>query len=728
MDFFIAELYKRGVYANLNLHVARKLSPADGLPDSVRDIRFDFDKRVGMFSRRMIELQKEFARDLLAHRNPYTGRTYSNDPGVLCVEVTNENSARWFDDGSELTSLPEPFAGELRARWNAWLHTKYASARPLQESWSGGSVNLGVPMLGTTGELGGWAREASPAAQLEVEAIPNGLRASVAKVVGAAWSAQLHQRGLSLQAGRAYTMSGRARSKDSRAFVVTAMLDEPDWRVLGLSRTVTATPEWKEFALVFEPAETVAGKARLSIQLGDATGEVELADLSLRAGAVGVAPSTEDFAARRVPLPRNLFGAVRRDWLEFLTDLEVGYADEMRGFLRRDLGVKSLVAISQVDYGGLTGLHREAGSDWTDKHEYWDHPAAASGWDVEKLTFTNTAMTPHLGGSNTLSNASQWRVAGRPFAMSEYNHPFPNEFDAECVPLLALGASWQDWDAVYFHEWGASPLNKDAAARIGNPFTMWNAVSKMAFVPPMAVLFRTHQIAPAPQSVSARLPAQRDAASLGRSIQSVWSSANPTMPPVWQARRQLLAPSAPKLNGASRLTAEPRSSAASTVAPGKVVWSDGKAQGSAPAHVAVDAPGAQVLAGSLGGRAWKTSRLSLNVGACPNNFAAVSLSALDGRPLESSPRVLLAVVSRIQNTGMKFRDDRKSAPTYGTGPVLVEVPSLEVELQTNGPRRVQVLDGTGRALREVAARFENGTLKFATSGSDKTVWYSIAPR
>ena len=717
LDFFIAELYKRGIYANLNLHVARKFSPADGFPPSVSAIPFDFDKRVDYFEPRMIELQKEFARALLAHRNPYTGRAYANDPGVLCVEVTNEDSARWFDDGAGLLALPQPFSNQLQARWNGWLKRKYLSGSNLRTAWSGGSASLGAEMLADASAPAGWAREVSGGAEMEVASGDGALSVRVSKKGGAAWNAQLHQRGLSFVAGRTYTLKMRARSKGSRSLGVSIMLDRPDWRGLGLSRTVKAGPEWKEFSWVFEAPETIERAARLSLQAGDEEGEIELQGVSLRPGAVGVAPPAEALGRGEVALPRDVSGAARRDWMEFLTDLEVGYANEMRGLLRRDLGLKSMLSVSQVDYGSLTGIYREAGSDFTDKHEYWDHPSTPpSGWDITRLTFGNTSMVPSLGAGNTLSSASSWRVAGRPFAMSEYNHPFPNEFDSECVPLLALGASWQDWDAIYFHEWGFSPVNnKGAGQRISNPFTMWNAVSKMAFLPSMSILFRTSQLDRAPDLFNASVPVKREGATLSRSIQSLWSDA----PPIWQARRELQAPGSPARS--------PFSGGGAPFPPlYKVQWSDGK--GAVPASLVVDAPSAQVLAGTLGNREWSSERLKLSVGACPNSFAVVSLCALDGQPLERSPRVLLSVVSRISNRGMKLREDRKNLPDWGNGPVEVEVPAMQVEMKSSGPRRVQVLDATGKPLREVASRWEGGTLRFETSGADKSVWYGIEVR
>ena len=51
-----------------------------------------------------------------------TGHAYVAEPAVLCVEMNNENTALPFWAGN-LDDLPEPYAGDLRTQWNAWLRS-----------------------------------------------------------------------------------------------------------------------------------------------------------------------------------------------------------------------------------------------------------------------------------------------------------------------------------------------------------------------------------------------------------------------------------------------------------------------------------------------------------------------------------------------------------------------------------------------------------------------------
>ncbi|MEK7751090.1 MAG: hypothetical protein AAB654_04180, partial [Acidobacteriota bacterium] len=94
-DFFVAELKKHGIYTNINLNVGRTYKTGDGVKDAEL---LGFAKALTYFDPRLIELQREYARALLTHRNPYTNSEYRNEAAVVIVELVNENSIveSWF--------------------------------------------------------------------------------------------------------------------------------------------------------------------------------------------------------------------------------------------------------------------------------------------------------------------------------------------------------------------------------------------------------------------------------------------------------------------------------------------------------------------------------------------------------------------------------------------------------------------------------------------------------
>ncbi|RLE68171.1 MAG: carbohydrate-binding protein, partial [Thermoprotei archaeon] len=90
LDYFIAKLKENGIYVDLNLLVSRRFRASDGLPPEVERVEWKDQQVLGFFVDRVLELEKEYARQLLTHRNPYLATTYAEEPAVAIVEVVNE--------------------------------------------------------------------------------------------------------------------------------------------------------------------------------------------------------------------------------------------------------------------------------------------------------------------------------------------------------------------------------------------------------------------------------------------------------------------------------------------------------------------------------------------------------------------------------------------------------------------------------------------------------------
>jgi len=129
LDYFVAELKKRGIYTNLNLNVSRRFKDGDGVRDHEL---LGYGKSATYFNPRLIELQREYAEQLLTHRNVYTGNEYRQEPAVLVVEMVNENSVlegwvsgrlvgRDVDEPGTWTPIPVSYAEELTDLYNRWL-------------------------------------------------------------------------------------------------------------------------------------------------------------------------------------------------------------------------------------------------------------------------------------------------------------------------------------------------------------------------------------------------------------------------------------------------------------------------------------------------------------------------------------------------------------------------------------------------------------------------------
>jgi hypothetical protein len=145
MDYLIACCKENGVYVDINLNVARPFTEADGVAQADW---LGYAKALTYFDPRLIELQKEYARDLLTHFNPFTASRYVDEPAVALVELVNENSIleSWLSDrlrgeNTRVTNtwsdIPPVYGAELDRRYNAWLAARYPDQAALSAAFQG---------------------------------------------------------------------------------------------------------------------------------------------------------------------------------------------------------------------------------------------------------------------------------------------------------------------------------------------------------------------------------------------------------------------------------------------------------------------------------------------------------------------------------------------------------------------------------------------------------------
>jgi hypothetical protein len=158
LDYLVYQLKLNGIYIDFNLNVGRVYKSGDGVKDySLIGVA----KAVTYFDPRLVELQKEYARQLLAHRNPYTKTSYNDEPAIAIVEIVNENSVLefwerdWFRGNLTAEERPRyqldltPYYKKLlTTQYNSWLAKTYP-ATTLARIRSAAHVTPGedVPIL-----------------------------------------------------------------------------------------------------------------------------------------------------------------------------------------------------------------------------------------------------------------------------------------------------------------------------------------------------------------------------------------------------------------------------------------------------------------------------------------------------------------------------------------------------------------------------------------------------
>lgn len=133
-DYLFAKLKEKGIYIHFDLLVAREFVDGDEL-----DYPGGFGatlKRYPMYNERLIELQKEYAREFLTHVNPYTGLAYVDDPAIITVQMNNEESAIKGDMGADMTDQMKPYRDEVQKRFNHFLLAKYETRERMAKAWT----------------------------------------------------------------------------------------------------------------------------------------------------------------------------------------------------------------------------------------------------------------------------------------------------------------------------------------------------------------------------------------------------------------------------------------------------------------------------------------------------------------------------------------------------------------------------------------------------------------
>jgi len=749
LDYLIAQFKKNGIYANLNLHVSRSFSEADGFPASVNQIP-DFDKRVDEFDRRMILLQKNYAHDLLTHVNPYTHLSYAQDPAVAVVEINNENSLvgdGWAGVyGTGLDTLPEPFRGELVDFWNDWLTKKYGADAKVQAAWTAGLTPTGPGLLTQTSP---WSIEHQGTSQAQIipltatEALdaarrdglyPPVLHAIVTQTDGTDWHVQVHQTDLNLTDGTTYTVSFIAKADKARTMPVSAGLDQADWHNIGLQASAALTTDWKTFRYVFTAHDTVPNHARVAFTLGSQTGTVWISNLQIGPGAegAGLAPG-QSLLTKTVDIPTDALKVPHDDWIAFLADTERSYAEEMRAYLKNDLHVRANVLCSQISWGGLTGLTREANMDFADNHAYWQHPSFPhKAWDASDWTIPNTPMVADLanGKGGTLQSLAEYRVAGKPYSVSEYNHPAPNDYRAETLPELATFAAFQDWDMIYLFDYGdyGTGASND---KINGYFGISSDPAKTAFLPAAALIFERGVFGAMPPAGDKPLYLPKPDVGRLLTADAAWKREGGADNSVLFSRR--LGISLVNTSGdAARLKSfrflSIGFSGFSGIMPSHILPpAISVTKSTAGAQYLAVTPSAQAVVGYVGGQTVTLGQNTLTFPAFGNNFAAMTLTAMDQDIIFQSRKLLLTLAGKVENQNMGWNADRTSVGSqWGHGPTVAEGIPATVTLKMNGPRHVWALDGTGKRVGDVPATYANGSLTFTVGPQFKTLWYEIS--
>ena len=177
---------------------------------------------------------------------------------------------------------------------------------------------------------------------------------------------------------------------------------------------------------------------------------------------------------------------------EFLVSLDSDYWGSMNDYLKNSIGVKALTFGTALPCAPISVMSK---FDVVDSHSYWNHPVFPhDSWNNNDYYVKNQSLTTAEDGG-TLASLAKQRVYGKPFSVTEYDHPYPNQFTSEMMPMYAVFASLQDWDCIYSFCYDLSQRNPKAQ-KITGYFDQSSNPAKIAAMPVAARIFREYKIKP----------------------------------------------------------------------------------------------------------------------------------------------------------------------------------------------------------------------------------------
>ncbi|MCO4883384.1 hypothetical protein, partial [Paraburkholderia caribensis] len=160
---------------------------------------------------------------------------------------------------------------------------------------------------------------------------------------------------------------------------------------------------------------------------------------------------------RPIPLnPRGLPPDYARDAASFFVDLDRRYIGRIASVVRMQVGDSTAVSGTQIihggrwKHGGFVNFDVNQAATFTDAHFYVDHYwFPGRQWDWSNWRISNSWLGDVF--ESTLMNLAFARAADKPFVVSEFNQPWPNQQASDLLPVVTQFAVSQDWDGLILY-------------------------------------------------------------------------------------------------------------------------------------------------------------------------------------------------------------------------------------------------------------------------------------
>jgi len=410
------------------------------------------------------------------------------------------------------------------------------------------------------------------------------------------------------------------------------------------------------------------------------------------------------------------FKSVDIEMYPFYRDLSRAYYEEMMQHMR-ETGVK--IPIAGTNWSRNTAhLTAQLVGDFTDSHAYFYNFGL---WRDGSKRFRTDAMTGSR--NNMIPGLAFYRVQGKPFFVSEWDHVWPSEWRAESSLLLAAVGAMQGWGGYTIHTYRygldedvdmiAKPITASALNGVyyrGGSFDTFNDPAKFGLFYHAALITRRGDVKPAEKTLNI-LPDN----DLRMSNRHTWEMS---------AEKHRVETVLPGMTPGGEVVI---SSDETLIGPDVVeILSDTRElyRNLEKQFGWIDSPNTKAVYGFVGNAgAIKLNNATVEI---KTDFATLAISSLDEDPITRSGNMLLTAVGRAENTDMKYNEDRNQVLDVGHGPIQVEVIEAVIEIETDQrDLRVLSINPQGMITGYMPTAYNNGVFRFEIGKEFQSMYYLI---
>uniref|UniRef100_UPI003562D890 hypothetical protein n=1 Tax=Mariniphaga sediminis TaxID=1628158 RepID=UPI003562D890 len=400
---------------------------------------------------------------------------------------------------------------------------------------------------------------------------------------------------------------------------------------------------------------------------------------------------------------------------KFFIDVTTDYYNEMIEHMR-EIGVKIPIAGTNWTRNAAH-LTAQVVADFTDSHAYYYDFGL---WRDGSKRFMNEPMTGNT--NNMLPGLAFYNVQDKPFFVSEWDNPWPNEWRAESSLLMSAVGAMQGWSGFAIHTYRytldedvdmiAKPTTGEALNGVyyrGGLFDTFNDPAKFGLFYHAALIIRRGDFRPAEKTVNIKLDDLLSRHGKALLLTAEKHKVKSVLPGMVSKGDIIVHPDEAVVDPEKREVLSDTKQLYRNLNK-KIGW--------------LDSPKTKAVYGFVG----KEGEINLNKVnfEIKTDFATVAISSLNDAPISSSDNMLLTAVGRAENTNSKYNNEHTQILDIGHGPVQVEVIEAAIEITTDKKNlRVMSVNPQGMITGYMPSEYKEGVFRFEIGKEFQSMYYLI---